>query len=131
MSRAREVCSRLGRDTRDYGLLFGPSNVAIHEVAVAVELEDADEAVRRGALVTLPASVPRERSSHHYIDLSRAWLWQRNSAKALACVVKAEQLAPQRTRYHPMARETVTRLLDIQRRMPEQLRGIAARMGLP
>jgi len=29
-----------------------------------------------------------------------------------------------------MARETVTRLLDIQRRMPEPLRGIAARMGL-
>lgn len=131
ISRAREVSARLGRDTRDYGLLFGPSNVAIHEVAVAVELGDADEAVRRGAQVTLPSSVPRERSSHHYIDLSRAWLWQRDHAKALACVVKAEHLAPQRTRYHPMARETVTRLLDIQRRMPEQLRGIAARMGLP
>jgi hypothetical protein len=29
-----------------------------------------------------------------------------------------------------MARETVARLLDIQRRMPEQLRGIVSRMGL-
>jgi transcriptional regulator with XRE-family HTH domain len=131
VSRAREVSSRIGRDTRDYGLLFGPSNVAIHEVAVAVELGDADEAIRRGAHLALPAGLPRERSSHHYIDLSRAWLWQRDHAKALASVVRAEQLAPQRTRYHPMARETVTRLLDIQRRMPEQLRGIAARMGLP
>ena len=36
-----------------------------------------------------------------------------------------EQLAPQRTRYHPMARETVIRLLDIQRQMPQQLRGLA------
>lgn len=130
ISRAREVSGRIGRNTRDYGLLFGPANVAIHEVAVAVELGDADEAVRRGAHLTLPTGMARERSSHHYIDLSRAWLWQRDHAKALACVSKAEQLAPQRTRYHPMARETVTRLLDIQRRMPEQLRGIAARMGL-
>lgn len=104
--------------------------MAIHEVAVAVELGDADEAVRRNAHLVLPAGLARERSSHHYIDLSRAWLWQRDHAKALACVTKAEQLAPQRTRYHPMARETVTRLLDIQRRMPEPLRGIAARMGL-
>jgi hypothetical protein len=29
-----------------------------------------------------------------------------------------------------MARETVTRLLDIQRRTPEPLRGLAARMDL-
>jgi transcriptional regulator with XRE-family HTH domain len=130
VSRAREVSARIGHDTRDYGLLFGPSNVAIHEVAVAVELGDADEAIRRGANLTLPADLSRERSSHHYIDLSRAWLWQHDHVKALACVIKAEQLAPQRTRYHPMARETVARLLDIQRRMPEQLRGIVARMGL-
>lgn len=130
ISRAREISGRIGRETRDYGLLFGPANVAIHEVAVAVELGDADEAIRRGASLELPATLPRERSSHHYIDLSRAWLWQRDHVKALACVRRAEQLAPQRTRYHPMARETVARLLDIQRRMPEQLRGIAARMGL-
>jgi len=55
---------------------------------------------------------------------------QRDPGKALACIAKAEQLAPQRTRYHPMARETVSRLLDIHRRMPEPLRGIATRMGL-
>lgn len=130
ISRAREIAGRLGRDTSDYGLLFGPANVAIHEVAVAVELGDADEAIRRGAHLNLPAALPRERSSHHYIDLSRAWLWQHDHAKALACVTKAEQLAPQRTRYHPMARDTVIGLLDKQRRMPEPLRGIAARMGL-
>jgi transcriptional regulator with XRE-family HTH domain len=130
ISRAREISARLGRETRDYGLQFGPVNVAIHEVATAVELGDADEAIRRGASLELPASLPQERSSHHYIDLSRAWLWQRDHVKALVCVTKAEQLAPQRTRYHPMARETVASLLDIHRRMPEQLRGIAARMGL-
>lgn len=131
ISRAAEISRRVGKDTQDYGLLFGPTNVAIHEVAVAVELADADEAVRRAANLTLPDGVARERTSHHYIDLSRAWLWQHNHPKALACIAKAEQLAPQRTRYHPMARETVRRLLDAQRRMPEPLRGIAARMGMP
>lgn len=130
MSRARDVARRVGRDTEDYGLLFGPANVAIHEVAVAVELGDADEAIRRGAGLSLPSGLARERSSHHYIDLSRAWLWQHDHAKALACVARAEEIAPQRTRYHPMARETVARLLDVHRRMPEPLRGLAARMGM-
>ena len=127
---ASDVSDRIGRDTRDYGLLFGPANVGIHGVAVAVELGDADEAIRRAAALTLPADLPKERSSHHFIDLSRAWLWQGKTDKALACVWQAEQLAPQRTRYHPMARETVTRLLDIQRRVPEQLHGLATRMNL-
>ena len=130
IGQAAEVSERLGHDTKDYGLLFGPTNVAIHGVAVAVELGDADEAVRRGSDLELPQDLPRERSSHHFIDLSRAWLWQGRPDKALACVTKAERLAPQRTRYHPMARQTVTQLLDHRRRLPEPLRGVAARMGL-
>ncbi len=130
IGQAEEVAGRLGHDTRDYGLLFGPTNVAIHGVAVAVELGDADEAVRRGTELLLPDDLPRERSSHHYIDLSRAWVWQRRFDKALECVTAAERLAPQRTRYHPMARQTVTQLLDHQRRLPEPLRGLATRMGL-
>ncbi len=130
MSAASETARQLGCDTNDYGLQFGPSNVAIHEVAVAVELGDADEAIRRGVVLSLPTSLSAERSSHHYIDLSRAWLWVGKREKALGCVLIAESLAPQRTRYHPMARETVARLLDVQRRVPESLRGVAQRMGL-
>ncbi|MEU4541988.1 helix-turn-helix domain-containing protein [Nonomuraea dietziae] len=130
MQEANETAKRLQRDTNDYGLFFGPSNVAIHDVAVAVELGDADEAIRRGATLTLAATVPAERASHHYIDLSRAWLWAGKRDKALGCVLTAETIAPQRTRYHPMARETVGRLLDVQRRIPENLRGVASRMGL-
>lgn len=127
---ATEVSQRIGHDTKDYGLLFGPTNVAIHGVAVAVELGDADEAIRRGGDLALPEDLPHERSSHHFIDLGRAWMWQGRPDKALACVTRAERLAPQRTRYHPMARQTVSQLLDQQRRLPEPLRGIATRMGI-
>ncbi len=127
---ATEVSQRIGRDTRDYGLLFGPANVAIHGVAVAVELGDADEAIRRGGDLALPEDLPHERSSHHFIDLGRAWMWQGRPDKALACVTRAERLAPQRTRYHPMARQTVSQLMDERRKLPEPLRGIATRMGI-
>jgi transcriptional regulator with XRE-family HTH domain len=131
IDQATEVAQRIGRDTKDYGLLFGPTNTAIHGVAVAVELGDADEAIRRGRELNLPEDLPRERSSHHYIDLSRAWMWQGQPDNALACVIRAERLAPQRTLYHPMARQTVSQLLDKQRRLSEPLRRVATRMGLP
>ena len=38
---ARTIAERTGQDRDDYGTEFGPSNVAIHAVAVAVELGDA------------------------------------------------------------------------------------------
>jgi hypothetical protein len=36
-----------------------------------------------------------------------------------------------RTRYHPMARETVYALARVERRSSESLRGMAAWMGMP
>jgi len=131
IGQAADVAGRVGRDTTDYGLLFGPTNTAIHGVAVAVELGDADEAIRRGERLELPPGLARERSSHHFIDMSRAWLWAGKPDEALECVTTAERLAPQRTRFHPMARQTVSQLLDYRRRVPEPLHGIATRMGIP
>ncbi len=50
---ARLAADRMGKDRNDYGLAFGPSNVAQHEVAVAVELEDGEQAVRRSRRMRL------------------------------------------------------------------------------
>lgn len=130
MGEAHETADRIGHDTTDYALLFGPSNAAIHDVAVAVELGDAREAIRRGGDLTLPATMSPERTSHHNIDMSKAWLWSGDRDRALSALITAEQIAPQRTRYHPMARDTAEHLLDAHRRIPDDLRGLADRMGI-
>lgn len=130
MDEAHEAADRIGHDTGDYALLFGPSNAAIHDVAVAVELGDAREAVRRGGDLTLPDTMSPERTSHHNIDMGKAWLWSGDRDRALSALITAERIAPQRTRYHPMARDTAGRLLDAYRRIPDDLRGLADRMGI-
>jgi len=83
---AHEAADRLGdRERNDYyKLLFSRPNVAIHDVAVAVELGDGVEAVKRGATLRLPADMPTSRSGHHYLDMSRGWLWYGNRDRALA-----------------------------------------------
>jgi transcriptional regulator with XRE-family HTH domain len=130
LAQADEAGQRLGSDTNHYGLIFGPTNVKIHAVAVASELDDADEAIRRSEGFEPKNAVPGERSSHHYIDLARAQLVTGLPQHALRSLMTADKLAPQHTRNHPMARETVTGLVRAHTRVPEPLRSMARRMGV-
>jgi transcriptional regulator with XRE-family HTH domain len=127
---AREVAARIGRDTNHYGLIFGPTNVKIHEVATAIELDDADEALRRNAGFEPPSSLPVERSSHHFIDLARVCLVAGQRDRALDSLVTADRLASQHTTNHSMARETAVGLLRAYQRVPEPLRRLVRRMGI-
>lgn len=128
LTEAADAAGLLQVDTDHFQLAFGPSNTAIYRVATAVELGDGTRAVTEAATIRLPSSVPAERSAHHYLDLSRAWLWHGNREQALRSLLKAERLAPQQTRIHPMARETVRVLLRQDRRRSDSLSGLAKRV---
>jgi transcriptional regulator with XRE-family HTH domain len=130
LAQADEAGQRLGSDTNHYGLIFGPTNVKIHAVATAIELDDADEAIRRSEGFEPANAVPAERSSHHYIDLARAQLVAGQRDQAQRSLTTADKLAPQHMRNHPMARETVTGLVRLHTRVPESLRSMARRMGV-
>jgi hypothetical protein len=129
MDAARLVAERMGTDRNDYGLAFGPSNVAQHEVAVAVELEDGADAVRRSRKVRLGPSVPSVRRGHHYIDLARGYAMAGDHAGSLRCLHEARRIAPQQTRHHPMVRETVLAVAAA-RRGREELSLFASWLGL-
>ncbi|MEV0614236.1 helix-turn-helix domain-containing protein [Nonomuraea sp. NPDC050404] len=130
LGRAREYAARIGRDTNHYGLAFGPSNVRIHEIAAAIELEDPDEATRRNEGFRPPRNLTPERSSHHYIDLARVQLMAGDPDRALESLNRADRLSPQHTVYHPMVRETVNSLLRSYARIPETLRSLARRIQM-
>jgi hypothetical protein len=126
---ARHAAARMGRDRNDYGLAFGPSNVAQHAIAVAVELEDGQEAVRRSREVRLGPSVPAVRRGHHYIDLARGHVMAGDNEGALRCLQEARRIAPQQTRHHPMVRETVLSIAAA-RRGREELSLFASWLGI-
>jgi transcriptional regulator with XRE-family HTH domain len=129
MAAAKEVANRIGQDRNDYGLAFGPSNVHQHEVAVAVELEDGPEAVRRAHQVRLPATVPAVRRGHHYIDLARGQVMAGDDGAALQSLQTARRIAPQQTRHHPMVRETVLSIASA-RRGRDELSAFASWLGM-
>jgi hypothetical protein len=65
----------VGGDRNDLQTAFGPTNVAIHRVTVAVELGDAGDALHRGNEVDV-SGLPdefSERRSSLLIELARAY----------------------------------------------------------
>lgn len=128
---AEDAAARLGQDRNDYGTEFGPTNVGLHAVAVAVELSDAGEALERAALVD-PSPLSPERRARFLVDVARAHAQRRNRAAAVAALQDAEAIAPEQIHDHGAVRVLIRDLLqDSSRRSDQGLQALAARCGVP
>ncbi len=138
---AQEAAERLVAAARPHPkdrheLTFSPGNVLTHGVNVAVDLQDAQAALRlndkalrqnRMALAALPPS----RAGRHHLDLARAWFWQSDRGRSLHELETAEKIAPQLIRSHPVAHALCAQLVESERVVTrERLRRIANRFGL-
>lgn len=130
LAEARSIASRMPVDFADPVLSFGPANVRIWGVALAVEMLDGTEAVARAEGLVLPPSVPRSRAGHYWIDLSRGYLLHGDKARTLEALQMAKKTTPAQTRYHPMVHETVRVLARQEARSTETVRGFAAWCGI-
>ncbi|MGC0415957.1 helix-turn-helix domain-containing protein [Embleya sp. AB8] len=129
LASARDLAARSG-ELPHYGLAWGPANVAVHTVSVNVDLERPHVAIAAAEGVVLPPDWPKSRAGHHWIDLSRAYLWAGLPDKAMDCLVSARSVSPQQTRYHPAARETVAALVRHKRLVAGSLIGYASWIGM-
>ncbi|MEU9856126.1 helix-turn-helix transcriptional regulator [Streptomyces sp. NPDC047974] len=127
---AREHASRVGDASRIHWLSFGDTNVSLHEMSVAMEMRRYDDALRQAKAIRLPASMATSRRSHYYIDRARVEMELGHTEASLKSLWTARRAAPEPTRYHPQARETVRGLVHTSRRTPETLGNMAAWVGL-
>lgn len=111
------------------GTAFGPSSFRVHEVAVAVELNDGPAVLTSAREWKPPTELPAERRSHFYIDVARAQLWQNLGADAFESLRVARRIAPQHVHEHPQVRETLRSLVRSQRSDRESLLGFAEWAG--
>lgn len=123
---AADAAERLGGDANHYDTMFGTTNVAIHRVAVAVELGDAGTAIEHAGRIDA-SGVGRERRARLAIDLARAFTHAGKHDRALETLLAAEKLAPDYVRPHPLVRETVGAQL---RRTRPELHAFAKRIGV-
>lgn len=116
-----------------HSLTFSPGNVQIHAISVALEMHEQRKAlsINRRMSPKVIESLPNSRRGHHHMDLARAWLWDGNRDKSLKELEKAELIAPQLVRNHPIARSTLRSIVYAERATTrEKLRRMSDRFHL-
>src|SRR6266498_4003400 len=116
LDRARTTAARLGADRNDYWMTFGPTNVAMHDVAVLIESGDPKGAIRHGATVDPSGLASLERQSTHHVQLAHAYTLQRKDSEAVRELLVAERLNPEGVRYNMLAHDFVRGMLRRERR---------------
>src|SRR6266498_606627 len=134
LTEAASAAEQLGRDDNRLWTAFGPTNVVIHEISVAVTLGQPDEAAKIGEMLDtsrIPSILVGRRTQVH-LDLAAACAQQPDGdALAVLHLLEAERVAPQTVRVNATARSLLARLLTRERRVvPPGLRPLAKRAGV-
>ena len=127
LDRAGRIAERLGDGHNEFSTEFGPVNVRLYEISVAVELADAGRALRAAATVDT-SGLSAERQARMLIDVARAHAQRRQIGAAVAALVQAEDITPELIRGHDLARQLVSDLLTMQDPPSAELRGLAERL---
>jgi transcriptional regulator with XRE-family HTH domain len=129
LDQAAQIAGRLGEGRNDYNTEFGPANVGLHEIAVAVELGDAGRALRAAATVDT-TGLSAERRARMLIDIARAHAQRRQVSEAVTALREAEDITPEQVRAHDQVRQLVADLLTMQDPPSAGLRDLAGRTGI-
>ncbi|WP_299530569.1 helix-turn-helix domain-containing protein [uncultured Streptomyces sp.] len=127
---AERCAERTGDASGVHWLSFGPANVALHRMSAAIEMRQYDDALAQARAIRLPAGFATSRRAHFLIDRARSEMETGHTAAALDSLADARRVAPEQTRYHPGARETIKGLVHQTRRTPDTLGHMAAWIGL-
>ncbi|MCX5229653.1 helix-turn-helix domain-containing protein [Streptomyces sp. NBC_00233] len=130
ITEARAYAARVGEAADVHWLSFGPTNVAMHEMSASVEMRHFDNALKQAKQIKPPASMATSRRAHFLIDKARSEMELGRAEASLKSLVAARRAAPEQTRYHPGARETIRGLVHLSRRTPESLGSMAAWVGM-
>jgi transcriptional regulator with XRE-family HTH domain len=130
LAEAGAIAARTGDASDVHWLSFGPANVDLHRMSAAVEMRRYDDALTQARKMRLPTQLATSRRAHFLIDKARCEMETGHTEGALTSLVEARRLAPEQTRYHPAARETITGLVHLSRRAPDTLHHMASWVGL-
>lgn len=133
LGEAARLADQLGQDGNWLWTGFGPTNVAIHELAVCTGLGNAKQALVLGAVIdtdSLPAVLQGRRSQVH-IELATAATSQRDDGLAVLHLLEAERVAKQSVSRNAAAAALLGTLLRRERQCATPgLRALAARTGV-
>ncbi|WUI00814.1 transcriptional regulator [Spirillospora sp. NBC_00431] len=119
LTRAERMADQLGADANHLWTAFGPTNVRMHRVTVAMALGDVLTAIDLAVAIDT-ARMPAERAVRHGLEVVNAHHARNKIDKAVTELLNAERRAPEQIHAHVMSRQLVGRLraTTIGRRSP-------------
>ncbi len=130
---AADLAARTGEGNA-YWLSFGPTNVGVWRMGVALEARDFAKAASIAEALQ-PRRLPSaNRQATYWANYGRALARLRGRQDdAVRALRQAELISPPRVQRHPFTREVIAELLSLSRRdtAGRELRGMAYRAGLP
>jgi transcriptional regulator with XRE-family HTH domain len=127
---ADAVAVKLG-DRNDFRTVFGPTNVGIHRVWLAVELSKPGEAIRIAQQYDVTAAPSVERRFSYHVELARAYSFRGEDVAAVHMLVRAERESAEDLQYNLDVRAMVRELLRRESLLTRtDLRPLADRMGV-
>jgi len=110
LDEAEVSAHRLGGDHNAAWTAFGPGNVALHRIGVAVATDDVDRALRLAERVDV-AGLPAERRARLHLDVARSAARRARHDLAVDRLLAAHRTAPELLAVHPGARDVVASLV--------------------
>lgn len=127
---AERVAGRIG-DRNDFRTVFGPANVGIYRVWLAVELSRPGEAIRQAQRCELAAVPSVERRFSYHVELARAYCIRAEDVAAIHMLLRAEQESAEELRFNHSVRGVVQELLRRENPLTRaELRPLADRIGV-
>jgi transcriptional regulator with XRE-family HTH domain len=127
---ADQVAEKLG-ERNDFRTVFGPTNVGIHRVWLAVELSKPSEAIRLAQRYDVSALPSVERRFSYYVALARAYGLRNEDVAAVHMLLRAERESPDELRYNVEVRTIVREMLRRENSLTRaDLRTLADRIGV-
>ncbi|MBB5158712.1 transcriptional regulator with XRE-family HTH domain/tetratricopeptide (TPR) repeat protein [Saccharopolyspora phatthalungensis] len=133
LSEVERTAERLGSDRNDFWFAFGPTNVSIHRVWLALELGDPSQAIDLADAVPLDQLPPElaERRVSHLITVAWAYYLRRRYREALDALTEARMAAPEQLIFTGRVHTMLSGMLRRERRsIKHDLRELSEFVGV-
>jgi transcriptional regulator with XRE-family HTH domain len=127
---ADRVAAKVG-ERNDFRTVFGPTNVGIYRVWLAVELSKPGEAIRAAQQCDVSGLPSVERRFSYCVELSRAYGIRGEDVAAVHMLLRAERESAEELRFNVDVRAMVRELLRRENSLTRaELRPLADRIGV-
>jgi hypothetical protein len=127
---ADQVAAKVG-ERNDFRTVFGPTNVGIYRVWLAVELSKPGEAIRAAQQCDVSMLPSVERRFSYFVELARAYSIRGEDVAAVHMLSRAERESTEELRFNVDVRAMVRELLRRENSLTRgELRPLADRMGV-